>query len=462
MTDPSRKRPLLAVLFLGVLIAALDIAMVGPALPALRDYYSVDERAIAWVLNIFVLFNLMGVPLMSKLADTRGRRLVFVLDLSIFAAGALIVAAAPPFWVLLLGRALQGLGAAGVFPVSSAVIGDTFPPESQGRALGVLGSVFGVAFLIGPAMSGIILQFSWRWLFVITPALAGIAIIVGRRHVPQRLGDKPSSKFDYRGLVLFTIAVAAIAFGLNGIDAIDFVSSIARPRVWLMVGFGAVTAGLYFRNARNVQKPLVSPKIFESLQARLALMLTVAAGFCEAVIIFVPSVAEATFAVSKSVASFMFLPLAGAVALGSPAFGWILDRIGARKVVMVSSVFLSSGLWLVATFETLPAFYAGTVMIGIALGGLLGSSLNYIILRESRLEDRVTAQGIVTLSLNVGLLIGGAVVGALAASDVTRREGYETAYFVIAVLGLAMFGISFLLKRRTDERELMPPELERP
>ena len=80
-----------------------------------------------------------------------------MLDVALFAAGSLVVALSPSFAVLLVGRAIQGLGAGGIFPVASAVIGDTFPVEKRGSALGLIGAVFGIAFLIGPILGGVIL-----------------------------------------------------------------------------------------------------------------------------------------------------------------------------------------------------------------------------------------------------------------------------------------------------------------
>ena len=121
ISDRSR-RGILALLFVGVLMGALDIAVVGPALPAIQASFKVDERAVAWIFDIYVLANLVGTPLMAKLSDQFGRRPLYVLDTLLFAAGSLVVALAPSFGVLLVGRAIQGLGA----PVASIGGAGTF------------------------------------------------------------------------------------------------------------------------------------------------------------------------------------------------------------------------------------------------------------------------------------------------------------------------------------------------
>src|SRR5437762_436543 len=147
-TRPQDESAILGLLFVGVLMAALDIAIVAPALPALRSAFHVDERSIAWVLTAYVLCNLIGTPIMATLSDARGRRPIYILAVSLFAVGSLVVALARTYGVLMAGRALQGFGAGGIFPVASAVIGDIIPLERRGRALGLIGAVFGVAFLI--------------------------------------------------------------------------------------------------------------------------------------------------------------------------------------------------------------------------------------------------------------------------------------------------------------------------
>jgi MFS family permease len=219
MNDKTRNRILL-VLFLGVLMGALDIAIVAPALPSIQNFFGVGDRALAWTFTIYVLFNLIGTPLMAKLSDMFGRRSIYILDVTLFALGSLIVSFAPSnlFAVLLAGRALQGFGAGGIFPVASAVIGDTFPPEKRGGALGLIGAVFGLAFLVGPILGGIILSFTgWQWLFLINLPIAAVVIFMGMKLLPT---TRPATRrpFDLPGMLTLGITLGSLAFGLNQID----------------------------------------------------------------------------------------------------------------------------------------------------------------------------------------------------------------------------------------------------
>src|SRR5215210_9344368 len=127
MPEERARRGILLLLFVGVLMAALDIAIVGPALPAIQSTFRLDERDVAWVFSIFVLFNLLGTPILAAISDAVGRRAIYLLAIALFTVGSLLTALAPDFGLVLLGRAMQGAGAGGVFPVASALIWESFP-----------------------------------------------------------------------------------------------------------------------------------------------------------------------------------------------------------------------------------------------------------------------------------------------------------------------------------------------
>jgi MFS family permease len=138
MSENHRNGKILALLFTGVLMGALDISIVGPALPSIDQAMHVSHRSLAWIFSIYVLFNLIGVSFLASLSDHYGRRPIYMLSVALFGVGSLVVSFAPDMAVLLTGRAIQGFGASGLFPVASAVIGDIFPPEKRGKALGMI------------------------------------------------------------------------------------------------------------------------------------------------------------------------------------------------------------------------------------------------------------------------------------------------------------------------------------
>jgi multidrug resistance protein len=211
--NEKKRNQILLILFLGVLMGALDIAIVAPALPTMQRYFSVGDRALTWTFTIYVLFNLIGTPLMAKLSDRYGRRSIYLIDVALFGLGSLLVALTPPhlFGLLLFGRALQGFGAGGIFPVASAVIGDTFPPEKRGSALGLIGAVFGLAFLVGPLLGGIILTLaSWQVLFLINLPIAMVVMILGFWILPTQRPDTHPT-FDWGGILSLSLLLESVS-----------------------------------------------------------------------------------------------------------------------------------------------------------------------------------------------------------------------------------------------------------
>ncbi len=453
MSRSDRGGYLLLTLFLGVLMAALDIAVLGPAIPAIRAEFGIDERAVSWAFNTFVFFNLLGVPLMSKLADVFGRRRIYVIDVGLFAAGALVVSAAPDFATLLVGRAFQGAAASGIFPVAAAVVGDRYEAARRGRALGVLGAVFGVAFIVGPALAGVLLLVSWRLIYVAYLPLAAGVLLLASRQLPD---DRRSSvaPLDWPGLALLGLSLVCLAYGVNQIDTAAWAASLSNPFVWFPLAIAILALPAFVYRERIAPDPVVRPGLFGSRQVVLASLLAAGAGLSESVFIFLPEFLVATFHVPVSTASFMLLPLMSAIALTSFVAGRVLYRVGSRAVIVACQALLAIGLTAVATAgDRVAVFYAGSVLIGAGLAGILGPALSYILLHEARIQERTVSQGLITLFISVGQLVGGASIGAMAASTLSGREGYASAFLAIAGVAAVVFLVAFGLKGRRAERE---------
>ncbi|MEM6328143.1 MAG: MFS transporter [Bacteroidota bacterium] len=439
MTTPTAPPPrLLGVLFLGTLLAALDIAIVGPALPALREAFALSERAVAWTFTAFVLANLTGLPVTSVLADRIGRRRVYLACIATFAVGTVVVASAPSFGVLLAGRVVQGIGASGIFPVATAVIGDAFPPERRGRAVGLLGSVFGVAFLIGPALGGIVLALAtWRWLFALTLPLAAFVWWVSARKLPESRAPEPRP-FDAAGTLILAMLLGSLVVGLSGLDASGIGASLTRVAVWGPLALAAVLVPVLVMVERRAASPLLRPGLVARRPVQVACLLAVGAGIVEATFVLLSDYAVVAFRVEESTASYLLLPLVAGVAVGAPVAGRLLDRIGARTVVTVAAALLTVGMGVVAVAPSLGIHIAGTVVVGLGLSGILGSSLSYILLAEAGRDERAVAQGLSTIFLSTGQLVGASVLAALAASAAAPEEGYRLGFVVVAVCAGAL------------------------
>ncbi len=448
----AEQRRILSVLFLGVLMAALDVAIVGPALASIGRSFGVDARYLAWVFTTYVLFTLVGAPITARLSDLRGRRPVYVTNVAVFALGSLVVALAPSFPVLLAGRAIQGFGAGGILPVASAVIGDTFPPERRGRALGMIGMVFGLAFLIGPVLGGILLRFGWPWLFLVNLPVAALVIARGLRVLPAE-GRAEPGRFDARGVALLSGGLASLALGVSALDATRLAASLASPRVWPLFAGAAALLVLFWNAERAAERPLIDPGLLAQRQLAIANALSVVAGMVEAGMVFMPSLLVAAFGLAPHTASFMLLPAVLAIAAGAPIAGHLLDRLGSRVVVVAGAAVLASGLgFLRWATGSLPLFLAGAVVVGLGLASLVGAPLRYIVLNAAGSDYRGAAQAVNTIFRSVGHMVGGPLIGAVVASHGSAVSGYHLAFTVLAAIVGAGAVAALGLRSREAER----------
>ncbi|MFQ3630416.1 MFS transporter [Roseiflexus sp.] len=459
MVPEERKRnQTLMVLFVGVLMAALDIAIVGPALPALREHFAIDARAASWMFVIYVLFNLVGTPLIAKLSDRLGRRALYTASVGLFGLGSLIIVLAPVYPLVLLGRAVQGLGAGGIFPVASAVIGDTFPPEKRGSALGLIGAVFGIAFLIGPIIGGLLLLLGWQWLFVINLPIAAALIGFGVKLLPAIRTAAPRP-FDWGGMVVLGVLLAALAVALSDLayllddaSVTGLVNAVRTSPAAPLLLLALALLPVFWWIERRAEDPVLDMNLFRNRQIALVGALSFGAGLSEAVTLFVPSLLVAAFGVTPSTASFMLVPMVLAMAIGSPLSGRALDRVGSKIVVLIGTALIAAGLLLEGLLaNVLPAFYSFSALFGIGIGVLLGASLRYILLNEAPADERGATQGVLTVFISVGQLIGAVLLGAVAAGRGSDVGGYAAAFLIVGVLMVLLFIASFGLKSRAEE-----------
>jgi EmrB/QacA subfamily drug resistance transporter len=452
MTDNKKRNRILLVLFMGVLMGALDIAIVAPALPALQAAFGIGDRLLTWTFTIYVLFNLISTPLMAKLSDISGRRSIYVLDVTLFGLGSLIVSLSHNFGMLLAGRALQGLGAGGIFPVASAVIGDTFPPERRGSALGLIGAVFGLAFIIGPILGGILLKlFGWQSLFLVNLPIAALVIVMSLRVLPSTRPEQRRA-FDWPGMLVLGVLLASLAFGVNQIDTTNFLASLASLNVWPFLLLTIVLLFVFARIERAAQDPALRTSLFGSRQVALAAALAAGAGLGESGMVFMPQLAVTGLHMGKAQSSYMLMPVVLAMAVGSPLVGRWLDRFGSKNIVLIGTALLTAGMILLGGFATnVPMFIIAGAVIGLGLAALLGAPVRYIMLNEAPVQDRAAAQGALTLFTSVGQLMSSAVVGAVAASQGGGAAGYSAAFLAIGGVSLVLTLLTFGLKGRAQE-----------
>jgi MFS family permease len=203
-TPPVRRlRLTFAGLMLAMAIAALDQNIVNTALPRVTSDLG-GLAHLSWIVTAFMLTSTATAPLYGKLSDTHGRRLLFVVSITVFLIGSALCGMAQSMTGLILFRALQGLGAGGLMTLAQATIGDLVAPRDRGRYQGLFTSVFAVSSVAGPLLGGMLTtELSWRWVFYVNLPIgaAALALIVAQLPPPPAARHH---RLDYEGALVLT------------------------------------------------------------------------------------------------------------------------------------------------------------------------------------------------------------------------------------------------------------------
>jgi MFS family permease len=211
---------------------------------------------------------------------------------------------------------------------------------------------------------------------------------------------------------------------------------------------------LFWRAEKRAADPVLHPELFRSRQLKLAGAIAFAAGLVEASMVFLPKLAVVALGVNASASSFMMLPLVMTLTVGAPLAGAAIDRIGARVVVQLGLSLTIAGL---ALFGLLPlntaTFYTSGALVGFGLSGLLGAPLRYITLEAAGADRRGAGQGLLTLFLSVGQLVGAALIGGVVASTATELGGYRQALLAVAAGCVVALMLSAALRGRVSAQD---------
>jgi len=311
-----------------------------------------------------------------------------------------------------------------------------------------------MAFLLGPLLGGILLRFSWHWLFLINVPIALVVLWQARRVLPS-VAHGQSKPFDLLGAGCLSVTLAALAFGLSTLDTSNFPSGLLAPSVWPFLAVAGVVGAVFWPIERRAADPILHPSLLASRELKLIAVIALATGLAEAGMVFLPAMAVSGLGVPEATASFMLLPLVGTLIIGAPAAGRAVDAVGSKWVIQSGLALCIGGLLLFAVVTlSVPSFFGAGGLTGLGLAVLLGAPLRYVVIREVPEGQRGAGQGLLTLFLSVGQLTGAALVGGVSASQGGDAGGYQHALLTIAVLMALVFVLSFALKgHRAAARE---------
>jgi MFS family permease len=280
----------------------------------------------------------------------------------------------------------------------------------------------------------LLLQWSWRWLFVVNLPLLALLIPQAARCLPAH-GAEAVRGLDWRGAALLAVSLGSLALMLNESEA-----ALQGPgEGWLttLALLLVAVAGLwsFFRVERSALNPVVSPLLMRLPSMRAVSVLALATGFVEATMVFLPTLAVVAFGVTARMASLMLLPLVAALIVGSLVAGRVLDRSGPVIVIRVGVVLIVAGLAILGSrAPSVVTFYGGGLAVGFGLASLLGAPLRFVAQRAAGPGRRGASQGVLTVFLGTGRLAGAAMIGGIVPSGDVETDGYRMAMLLVAAV----------------------------
>jgi EmrB/QacA subfamily drug resistance transporter len=407
----------LIVVCIAVFMLLLDITVVNVALPQIDKDLNTSFTDLQWVVDAYALTLAATMLNAGSLGDLKGRKRVFLVAIALFtAASALCGAAQSPLW-LILARGAQGIGGAGMFAVSLAIISQEFHGRERGTAFGIWGATVGLAVAIGPLVGGALTTYvGWRWIFFVNIPI-GIAVVAGGVYELHESRNEEHGGADLPGLVTWTAALFALVLGLfRGADW-----GWSSGRIIALFAAAAVLFAAFVAIELRSRAPMLDIRLFRVptfTGAQITAFAMSSGMFAQ--FLFLPLYLESVLGYSAVKAGAIFLPLSLVSFVVAPIAGRLSTRIpvkfllGGGLAVIGVALLLMHGITLGSTWTTLLAgFVVGGIGIGLVNAPLASTSVSVVEPRRAGM-----ASGINNTFRQVGIATGIAALGAIFQSQV--------------------------------------------
>jgi EmrB/QacA subfamily drug resistance transporter len=464
-SEERRKWWTLAAVSFGLFMIMLDNTVVNVALPSIQDDLRADLSELQWIVTGYALSFAALMLIGGKLADAYGRRLIFVLGITVFTLSSLWCGLADSGDMLIAARVVQGIGAALMNPATLSIIAATFPAKERGMAIGIWAGVSALALAIGPLVGGLLTEhLSWHWIFFVNVPVGVLAIAASYLLIHESK-DETHESLDLPGLATSALGLFALTYGLIEANTYGWTSG----RIVGSFAVAAASLASFLVIERRRRAPMLDLTLFRSgtyAGANLAMLLVALAMF--GVFFFVSLYMQNVLGYSAVQTGAAFLPMTLVVILAAPIAGKLSDKHGSRWLMSTGMLLLGVQLLYFsqveadATFWTLlPAFLVGGIGMGLTMTPTAAAAT-----RAVPVEKSGVGSAVLNAMRQVGGSLGIALMGAIVAHQAGGRTslegfmaGFESALLVAAVIAFVGAIVAFALVRQEAGQADAPVEL---
>jgi len=445
MSQNQIKWAICLVVITGNFLGMLDSTTVQLALYPISQGLGITLGQVQWIIIAYMLVLTVFLPFFGKIGDIFPKNKVYSLGFSLFAIGALLNTFAPNFAFLTAFRCLEAVGASIMMANGPAVIAAMFKGENRGKALGINGSLVAAGGLMGPAIGGAMIHFfGWRTIFLPSVPFAIAGAYLSYKLIPSYVETK-KLKFDYKGFIYFSVALFALLLG------------ISQGHDWGWKSFRIISLGImtfvfgalfYFRD-RKISYPMINFKMFKIKPftfGNIAVMTSYMTMFTNAILL--PLLLQQIMKYNAFVTGLLILPYSLASCVTAPFAGAYAGRHGSRSLTLLGPLIYIIALLIFTTFNTDTQMWqvvGASLLMGFG-NGCFQSPSNTAIMTSVRHDELGIASGILSLSRNLGNILGVAVTITLfeCFNLIFAAEGgiaaFLSAYHLTMFVGIA-FGI---------------------
>ena len=452
-------------------MAGLDGTIVNIALPAISEAFSVSSATVSWVATAYLLVMAGCVLVFGKVADMVGFRKIFLAGFAIFTLGSFACGLLPDLfgsldW-LIASRIFQAVGGAMMTAIAPAMITAYIPLDQRGKAMGIVMTLAALGTALGPSIGGFLTQyFSWHAIFFINVPVGIGAVLLGAKVVPEAVRRENLAGFDRAGSVLVFVGLASLLFVVSEGDSYGWTS----PAILALALLAVATLALFARTELASAEPLLDLRLFRNRNFLFSNLLLSLVFFSFAGINYLlPFYLKYVRQYDTSSAGLVMTALSFAMMGAGILAGFLFNRTGPRPLCIAAAISLTAGYFLMTRLR--PDTSAGFIVLALALIGfglgLLVTPLSNLILnsvaraQQGMISSLTTLERFAPLTLGIAffnLVFVQGVIAIAANHNVTRASpaalqvpvlsaGFDLAFFVSFVLGLAILVLAFVIRQ---------------
>ena len=445
-----------AVYLIGLLVGGLYVGLIAPLRTVVQTDMGIDNSLGIWMVNVYTLFYAATIPTTGKLADRLGRKCVFTWCMGIFAMGSLLCGLAQfagGFPLLMVGRVVQAIGAGGIIPVATAEMGASAPEGKRGMWLGMAAAVAGLSNVVGAAAgSGIVALVgaeNWCWAFFVAVPV-GLLLMVGASAWLPKREVAHEGKLDVVGSLLFTVMILSLLHTLFAVEN----AGLQSIRSLVPLALFLVLLPLFRAWERRASDPIFHLEYLHNARIVITMVVSFLVGCVIISMVLIPEFAEAALDLPLGSGGFYMAIMGIFAVVGPPVGGKIIDRHGAKPVLIGGLGVMAIGFavlaFVVAPNPSVVGLVLGLAVVGLGMGFAMGTPLNYMILENTSEEDSSSAIATIALVRQVGTTVAPALLISLAT---TGMGGVGYVPQLVAVAGINVLSLVIMLFYRSPERK---------